>query len=89
MNSTTLALIIHAVVGLAVIAAVAVLGAIGTITGTQALDVIGIITSLLLGGGAVAVGSTINATPTPPVAPTSSASPVSVSSNPLPTFPAA
>jgi hypothetical protein len=71
MNATTLALIIHAVVGLAVIAAVSVLGAIGTITGSQALDVIGIIVSLLLGGGAVAVGSTItsnNSPPTPPAA---------------------
>jgi hypothetical protein len=66
VNATTLALIIHAIVGLAVIAAVSVLGAIGTITGTQALDVIGIIVSLLLGGGAVAVGSTITSNPTPP-----------------------
>jgi hypothetical protein len=69
VNATTLALIIHAVVGLAVIAAVSILGAIGTITGTQALDVIGIVVSFLLGAGAVTVGSTTstNAAAPPPV----------------------
>jgi hypothetical protein len=70
MNSTTVALIIHAVVGLAVVGAVSALGAVGTITGTQALDVIGIVVSFLLGAGAVTVGNTTSsnsAPPTPPV----------------------
>lgn len=68
MNATTLALIIHAVVGLAVIAAVATLAAINTITGTQALDVIGIVVSFLLGAGAVTVGSTTSTNSPPPSA---------------------
>lgn len=54
--------IIHAIVGLAIIAAVSILGAIGTITGTQALDAIGVISSFLLGSGAVIVGNATGST---------------------------
>lgn len=69
MNANLLALIIHAVIGLAVIATAAVLGAIGTITGQDALGLIGVVTSFLLGSGAATIGTLSNATPpTPPAA---------------------
>lgn len=65
MNANVLALIIHAVVGLAVIACAAVLGAIGTITGQDALGLIGVVTSFLLGSGAATIG-TLSNTSVPP-----------------------
>lgn len=65
MNANLVALIIHAVIGLAVIATAAVLGAIGTITGQDALGLIGVVTSFLLGSGAATIG-TLSNTPAPP-----------------------
>lgn len=60
MNANLTALIIHAVIGLAVIATAAVLGAIGTITGQDALGLIGVVTSFLLGSGAATIGTLPN-----------------------------
>lgn len=66
MNNN-LGLILHALIGLAVIGALAALGAVGTITGTQALTGIGTVTGLLLGSSAVMLGSngTVASTRTP------------------------
>lgn len=60
MNANLVALILHGVVGLSVIAAACVLAAINTISGTQALDLIGVVTSFLLGTGAATIGNLPN-----------------------------
>jgi hypothetical protein len=63
-SNPNLSLILHNVIGLAVIGAVAALAAVGTITGVAALGVIGAITTLLLGSNAVVMGASTSPTTT-------------------------
>lgn len=70
MNPGLGPLIIHGALGLAIIAALAVLAAVGTLTGAQALYPIVAIAGTLLGTGSSAVGASSNPTTiTTPVTP--------------------
>ena len=60
MNPNLVALIIHAVVGLAVIAAAAVLGCLHVLSATQCLGLITAVTGFLLGSGAATIGTLPN-----------------------------
>jgi len=76
--SSTVALIVHAIVGLSVIGALAGLAAVGTITGVAATYGVLAIAGILLGTGSSAVGASSNPTTitTPVTAPPTVVTPV-------------
>ncbi len=59
-------MLVHFIFGAVVVGALAALGAVGTITGTQCLDGISAITVFLLGAGSVVAGSTLSPSPPAP-----------------------